>query len=110
MKITQPPGRCVECYSRDLGPPEQFFPTTARFTPDPESLATAAAVVEGTESSSPAEKRRMKRVSASSSSRLSAPSAQVDGIVRWSVVSHPSRCAYRTASPMGGWVDGRRVY
>ncbi|KAK4502589.1 hypothetical protein PRZ48_006015, partial [Zasmidium cellare] len=34
MKITQPNGRCVECYSRDLSP-LQHLTTTARFNPDP---------------------------------------------------------------------------
>lgn len=34
MKITQPNGRCVECYSRDLAP-HQHLTTTARFNPDP---------------------------------------------------------------------------
>ncbi|KAM3416142.1 hypothetical protein BST61_g7750 [Cercospora zeina] len=34
MKITQPPGRCVECYARELEP-TQNLPTTAKFTPEP---------------------------------------------------------------------------
>lgn len=38
MKITQPRGRCVECYARELEPKEDL-PTTARFAPDPTALA-----------------------------------------------------------------------
>jgi hypothetical protein len=34
MKITQPPGRCIECFARDLEP-EYHLTTTARFNPDP---------------------------------------------------------------------------
>lgn len=34
MKITQPHGRCVECFSRDLAP-HQHLTTTVRFNPDP---------------------------------------------------------------------------
>ncbi|KAF2206884.1 hypothetical protein CERZMDRAFT_102942 [Cercospora zeae-maydis SCOH1-5] len=33
MKITQPPGRCVECYARELEP-TQNLQTTAKFTPE----------------------------------------------------------------------------
>lgn len=38
MKITQPNGRCVECYARDLSPDEPFT-TTVRFNPDPLSFS-----------------------------------------------------------------------
>ena len=34
MKITQPTGRCVECFARDLAP-HQHLTTTVRFNPDP---------------------------------------------------------------------------
>lgn len=34
MKITQPPGRCIECYARELEPGQLHLTTTARFNPD----------------------------------------------------------------------------
>jgi hypothetical protein len=36
-KITQPAGRCVECFSRGLVP-EQILTTTVRFNPMPQQL------------------------------------------------------------------------
>ncbi|KAF7196318.1 hypothetical protein HII31_02385, partial [Pseudocercospora fuligena] len=32
--ITQPPGRCIECYARELEPGQLHLTTTARFNPD----------------------------------------------------------------------------
>lgn len=70
MKITQPPGRCVECYARELEPSQLHLTTTARFNPDPD--------VEQRDLSGQVRSRDV-------TPRSSTGSERADAIVRWCV-------------------------
>ncbi|KXT01390.1 hypothetical protein AC578_6623 [Pseudocercospora eumusae] len=67
MKITQPPGRCIECYARELEPGQLHLTTTVRFNPD---LSAEQNDLSSGES---------KEVTP----RSSADSERADAIVRW---------------------------
>ncbi|KAL9531593.1 hypothetical protein SMMN14_04140 [Sphaerulina musiva] len=78
MKITQPPARCVECYSRELEP-NQNLPTSARFKPDLDARENMEFEARVTHLAQDSEE----------SSRSSADSQAVAEIARW-VMTLPS--------------------